>query len=39
VIEGFLRTHTDMRGTLPEARDVLDLHIQLYNDLNVISIK
>lgn len=34
-IEGFLRTHSDMRGTLPEARDVLDLHIQLYNDLNV----
>lgn len=25
-----------MRGTLPEAREVLDMHTQLLNDLNVI---
>ncbi|KAI9552427.1 hypothetical protein GHT06_022793 [Daphnia sinensis] len=37
VIEGFLRSHTDMRGTLPEARDILDMHIQLFNDLNMKS--
>ncbi|KAK4037071.1 hypothetical protein OUZ56_029111 [Daphnia magna] len=37
VIEGFLRTHTDMRGTLPEARDILDMHIQLFNDLKMKS--
>lgn len=39
VVENFLRTQTDMRGTLPEAREVLDRHTQLLNELNVLTLK
>ena len=28
-----------MRGTLPEAREVLELHVQMLNDLNVRTVK
>jgi hypothetical protein len=35
VVEAFMRSHTDMRGTLPEAREVLDMHSQVLNDLTV----
>ena len=35
IVDAFLKTHQDMKGTLPEAREVLDLHKQLFSDLNV----
>ena len=35
VVDAFLKSHTDMRGTLPDAHEVLQLHSQLFTDFNV----
>lgn len=39
IAEAFLQGHQDMGGDLPMAEDFLDLHNQLLNDLQVISVK
>ena len=37
-VDAFLKSHQDMRGTLPDARDVHQLHTQLLNEFNVTII-